>query len=191
MEDDFCAGRPDWDRVGATFSDDVHDYEMMKIRILNGGHQVHRERGRAPVGPDDRGLHGASADPRLFRKVQEEEIVPHVRPVPGMTPEAYLDLIDRRFSNPAIVDTTRRVAFDGSARHPGFILPILREALATGRAGRGLALVEALWARMCAGTREDGTPLEPNDPLWAKSSRGRPTRAPGPARMARTAPYLR
>jgi mannitol-1-phosphate/altronate dehydrogenase len=28
IEDDFCAGRPDWDRVGATFTDDVHAYEM-------------------------------------------------------------------------------------------------------------------------------------------------------------------
>ncbi|MCB1409903.1 MAG: mannitol dehydrogenase family protein, partial [Rhodobacteraceae bacterium] len=40
IEDDFCAGRPDWDRVGATFTADVHDYEAMKIRILNAGHQV-------------------------------------------------------------------------------------------------------------------------------------------------------
>ena len=40
IEDDFCAGRPDWDKVGATFTDDVHAFEAMKIRILNGGHQV-------------------------------------------------------------------------------------------------------------------------------------------------------
>ena len=31
IEDAFCAGRPDWDRVGATFTDKVHDYEAMKI----------------------------------------------------------------------------------------------------------------------------------------------------------------
>lgn len=30
----------------------------------------------------------------------------------------------------------------------------------------GLSLVEALWARMCAGYREDGTPIEANDPNW-------------------------
>ena len=40
IEDDFCAGRPDWDKVGATFTDDVHTFEAMKIRILNGGHQL-------------------------------------------------------------------------------------------------------------------------------------------------------
>ena len=40
IEDSFCAGRPDWDQVGATFSDNVHQFEAMKIRILNAGHQV-------------------------------------------------------------------------------------------------------------------------------------------------------
>ena len=40
IEDAFCAGRPDWDRAGAEFTRDVHDFEAMKIRILNAGHQV-------------------------------------------------------------------------------------------------------------------------------------------------------
>lgn len=40
IEDDFCAGRPDWDKVGAIFTPAVHEFEAMKIRILNGGHQV-------------------------------------------------------------------------------------------------------------------------------------------------------
>ncbi len=60
------------------------------------------------------------------------------------------------------------MAFDGGSRHPGFVLPILRDALAAGGSVRGLALVEALWARMCAGSREDGTAIEPNDPQWER-----------------------
>lgn len=166
IEDNFCAGRPDWDKVGATFSSDVHAYEKMKIRILNAGHQV-----LANVG-DLMGIEtisGCMANPQiraLFRKVQAEEITQTVVPVPDMTPLAYLDLIEQRFSNPRIVDTTRRVAFDGSARHTGFVLPILRDQLAAGRSVSGLALVEALWARMCEGTREDGSTIAPNDPLW-------------------------
>ena len=64
------------------------------------------------------------------------------------------------------MDTTRRVAREGSARHTGFVLPILRDRLATGAPVEGLALVEALWARMCEGTREDGSLIEPNDTCW-------------------------
>jgi len=40
IEDDFCAGRPDWDLAGATFTDDVHAFEAMKLRLLNAGHQI-------------------------------------------------------------------------------------------------------------------------------------------------------
>ena len=180
VEDDFCAGRPDWDRVGATFTDDVHDYEAMKIRILNAGHQVISNPGEILSVET---ISGCMAHPligALFRKVEREEIAPHVNPVPGMEPAAYVELIERRFSNPAIVDTTRRVAFDGSSRHTGFVLPILRDGLAADAPVEGLALVEALWARMCEGTREDGSVIAPNDPKWdqltetAKIARTRP-----------------
>ncbi|HSF94746.1 MAG TPA: mannitol dehydrogenase family protein, partial [Thermohalobaculum sp.] len=180
IEDDFCSGRPDWHRAGATFSDRVHDYEAMKIRILNAGHQVIANSGELLSVETISGCMGHPLIGALFRKVEREEIAPYVKPVPGMAPEAYVGLIARRFSNPAIVDTTRRVAFDGSSRHTGFLLPILRDALAAGGPVQGLALVEAAWARMCAGTREDGTAIEPNDPFWdqlvaaGKAARERP-----------------
>lgn len=168
IEDDFCCGRPDWDKVGAVFTSDVHAYEAMKIRILNGGHQVIANPGEILSVET---IADCMAHPLIgpfFRKVATEEIVPHVTSVPGMTPEAYVELIDRRFSNPEIVDTVRRVAFDGSSRHTGFILPVLREALIANRAIDGLALTQALWARMCEGTREDATVIVPNDPIWAR-----------------------
>ncbi|MEC9104185.1 MAG: mannitol dehydrogenase family protein, partial [Pseudomonadota bacterium] len=168
LEDDFCAGRPAWEDVGATFTNRVHDYEAMKLRILNGGHQVIA----APA--EVLGLTTIAetmAHPQiraLFRKVALEEIGPLVHDVPGMTPAQYVDLIDRRFSNPAILDTVRRVAFDGSSRHTGAVLPVIRDAIAAGTPLDGLALSQALWCRMCEGTREDGTTVEPNDPFWAQ-----------------------
>ncbi len=166
IEDAFCAGRPDWAAVGATFSDDVHAFETMKIRILNAGHQIVANVGEV-LGIET--ISDCMAHPAIlafFGKVQRTEIAPTVAPVPNKTPAEYIDLIEARFSNPKIVDTTRRVAFDGSARHPGFVLPILRDQLTAGRSVEGLALVEALWARMCAGTREDGSAIKANDPLW-------------------------
>ncbi|SMX33326.1 mannitol dehydrogenase family protein [Actibacterium lipolyticum] len=168
IEDDFCAGRPDWDKVGATFCDDVHGYEVQKIRILNAGHQI------LANAAEVLGIQTVAESMQhdlihaMFRKVALEEIAPHVSPVPGMTPAQYVDLVDRRFANPAIVDTIRRVAFDGSSRHPGFVLPTVRDALRSGAPVDGLALVEAAWARMCQGTREDGSRIESNDPHWAQ-----------------------
>ncbi|MBT8476851.1 MAG: mannitol dehydrogenase family protein, partial [Alphaproteobacteria bacterium] len=48
----------------------------------------------------------------------------------------------------------------------GFILGSVRDGLAACTPVEGLALVEAAWARMCFGTREDGSAIEPNDPFW-------------------------
>jgi mannitol 2-dehydrogenase len=167
LEDDFCAGRPDWDKAGATFSSDVHAFEAMKIRILNGGHQVVSNPGEILSVETIAGCMAHPLIGPLFQKIAVEEIAPQVDAVPGMTPTAYVDLIHRRFSNPEIIDTVRRVAFDGSSRHTGFILPVLRDALKADGPIEGLALSQALWARMCEGTREDGTAIEPNDPVWS------------------------
>lgn len=167
IEDAFCAGRPPWEQAGATLTDNVHQYESMKIRILNAGHQVLANVGEV-MGVQT--IADCMAEPRIaafFHTVQNTCILPHVDAVPGTTPQAYLELIESRFANPKIRDTTRRVAFDGSSRHPGFVLPIVREALSADTAIEGLALVEALWARMCEGSREDGSVIDPNDPNWS------------------------
>ena len=166
IEDRFCAGRPPWEDVGATLTDDVHAFEVMKIRLLNAGHQVLANAGEI-LSLDT--IRDCMTDPEvsaLFDRVTRTEIAPQVADVPGTTPGAYIDLITRRFANPQIRDTVRRVAFDGASRHAGFLLPTLRDALAAEGAVSGLALVEALWARMCAGTRDDGTQIAPNDPDW-------------------------
>ena len=167
LEDDFCAGRPPLEDAGVVMTHDVHSYEMMKLRILNGGHQL-----LANVG-ELLGLVTISEsmmNPEIdafFQRTQLEEIVPYVKPVPDVSADKYLRLVSKRFANVAIRDTNRRVAFDGSSRHPGFLLPSVRDALAEGGSVKGLALAEAFWARMCFGTREDGTHIEANDPNWS------------------------
>lgn len=166
IEDTFCAGRPDWEKVGATLTDDVHAFEAMKIRLLNGSHQLLANAGEVlSVNFISECMDHPLIGPYM-RKVAESEIAMQVNEVPGMTPADYVDLVDSRFSNSEIIDTVRRVAFDGSSRHTGFVLPTLRDALDNGNRIDGLALSQAIWARMCEGTREDGTGIEPNDPIW-------------------------
>jgi mannitol 2-dehydrogenase len=42
MEDNFSDGRPDWEGIFNSndfmFVEDVHPFEMMKLRLLNAGH---------------------------------------------------------------------------------------------------------------------------------------------------------
>ena len=166
IEDIFPAGRPPLEQVGVTFTPHVHAFEMMKIRILNGGHATIAYPGGLM---DIEFVHEAMAHPLilgLLNKVEREEIIPYVPPVPGTDILAYYDLIVRRFSNPEVADTERRLCLDGSNRQPKFIIPSVRDALAAGGSVEGLALVSALWARYCFGTTDSGTPIAPNDPNW-------------------------
>ncbi|MHA6343944.1 mannitol dehydrogenase family protein [Roseivivax sp. CAU 1761] len=166
LEDAFTAGRPRFEEAGVTLTSDVHAFERMKIRILNGGHAIIAYPGGLL---DVEMVHDAMRHPLIgafFRKVETEEVLPHVAPVPGYTPEAYLDLIETRVSNPAVEDTVRRLCFDGSNRQPKFIVPSIRDSRAGGVPVSGLALLSALWCRYCAGRTESGAEIAANDPAW-------------------------
>lgn len=166
LEDHFPLGRPAFEQVGVQFVEDVAPFELMKLRILNGGHALIAY----PAGLlDIEFAHEAMAHPLVqgfFRKVEETEILPTVPPVPNTDTTAYLDLIDRRFANPRIGDTIRRLCLDGSNRQPKFIIPVIRDTLASAGRVEGLALESALWCRYCRGTTESGTDIPPNDPDW-------------------------
>ena len=168
VEDKFTAGRPAFEKVGAQFVDDVTPYEYMKIRILNGGHAVIAYAGCLL---DVHFVHDAMQHPVVkgfIDKVENDEIIPTVLPVPNTNIQDYYKLIVRRFSNPKIGDTERRLAFDGSNRQPKFIVPVIADNLAAGRTVSGLALESALWCRYCAGTTDSGKVIEPNDPIWPR-----------------------
>ena len=166
LEDNFPAGRPPLEQAGVQFVPDVTPYEHMKIRILNGGHAIIAY----PAGlMDIHFVHEAMQNELVsafLRKVEMEEIVPVVPPVPGTDLLDYLALIERRFANPKIGDTVRRLCLDGSNRQPKFILPSTADRLAKGLPVTGLALESALWCRYCYGETESGAVIEPNDPAW-------------------------
>ncbi|KKL70800.1 hypothetical protein LCGC14_2101300, partial [marine sediment metagenome] len=166
MEDNFPQGRPALEEVGVTFTDAVEAFEMMKIRILNGGHALIAYPSSL-MGHDL--VSDAMADPLIsgfLRRVEETEVLPIVPPVPGTSLPAYLDKVIERFSNTEVRDTARRLCFDGSNRQPKFIVPSIADNLAQGRTPEGLALISALWCRYCAGTDDQGQTIAPNDPAW-------------------------
>jgi mannitol 2-dehydrogenase len=181
LEDRFTDGRPPLEKVGVQFVHDVSPYELMKIRILNGGHAAIAY----PAGlMDIHFVHEAMAEPLVrgfLEKVEREEIIPTVPPVPDTSLRDYYRLIEKRFSNPKIGDTVRRLCLDGSNRQPKFIIPTIADRLKAGKSAAGLALESALWCRYCHGTTDSGAVIEPNDPNWdrmqatARSARDDPS----------------
>ena len=166
MEDNFPTGRPRLEDVGVTFVRDVAPFELMKIRILNGGHAAIAY----PAALMDIHFVHEAMENDLVRafldRLERHEIIPTVPPVPGVDLADYRALIERRFANPRIGDTIRRLCLDGSNRQPKFIVPTLTDALASGGRFEGLALVSALWCRYCEGTTDSGAVTEANDPGW-------------------------
>jgi mannitol 2-dehydrogenase len=166
LEDNFPAGRPALEKVGVQFVADVAPYEHMKIRILNGGHATIAY----PAGLlDIHFVHEAMEHPLVgafLAKVERDEIIPIVPPVPDTNLDDYFSLCQRRFANPKIGDTIRRLAFDGSNRQPKFIIPSALDRVQRQQSVNGLALVSALWCRYCYGTSDAGNVIESNDPSW-------------------------
>lgn len=166
LEDNFPAGRPPLEDAGVEFVADVTPWEMMKIRILNGGHATLAY----PAGL--LGIHFVheAMEDNLVRafldKVETEEIIPVVPPVPNTDLNAYFEKVKERCANPKIGDTVRRLCLDGSNRQPKFIIPTIADRLDKGLPVEGLALESALWCRYCAGTADDGSAIEANDPNW-------------------------
>jgi mannitol 2-dehydrogenase len=164
LEDNFPTGRPALEDVGVTFTPHVAAFELMKLRILNGGHAtIAYPAGLLGI----HFVHDAMADPLVrgfLDKLETEEIIPCVPPVPGVDLQAYYQLIARRFANPDVGDTIPRLAQDGSNRQPKFILPSTRDRLNAGADVTGLALESALWCRYCAGTTDAGEPFNLDDP---------------------------
>ncbi|MBA3326288.1 MAG: mannitol dehydrogenase family protein [Rhodobacteraceae bacterium] len=168
LEDDFPAGRPALEDAGVTFVADVTPFEHMKLRILNGGHQIMGY----PSGLMDLAfVHEGMAHPTIrafLQRVERDEIIPILPPVPGVALDDYFRLIERRFSNPKIADTIRRIGYDGANRQPKFVIPSIADRLERGLPVTGLALATALWCRYCAGATDSGRATEPNDPNWAR-----------------------
>ena len=166
IEDHFPSGRPALEKVGVTFVEDVEPFELMKLRILNGGHAAIAY----PAGLMDIVSVSEAMQNDLITayldKLETEEIIPAVPPVPDTDLGAYYAKIVERFANPTVGDTIRRLCLDGSNRQPKFILPTARDRVARNETVTGLALVSALWCRYCAGVTDSGAEIAPNDPSW-------------------------
>jgi len=149
IEDNFIAGRPAWERVGAELVRDVAPYEEAKIRILNASHSAIAWAGTL------RGLnyiHEGTAVPSICQIAYDyvtHDVIPCLtspagEPSPVDLPN-YRDVVLDRFANPAIRDTNQRVAADGFSKIPGFIAPTLRECLARGASIEATAKVVGLF----------------------------------------------
>ncbi len=165
IEDRFPLGRPAWEEVGAQMTADVHPYEMMKIRLLNGSHQALCYIGML-LGL--RFAHETMADPdirRLVETMMDVEVTPLLQAVPGIDLAEYKRTLVERFGNPTLRDQLARIGTEGSARIPKFVLPSIEDRLSRGGPMGALCFTVAAWFRYLDGRDDQGNALPVNDPM--------------------------
>ncbi|CAO3405184.1 mannitol dehydrogenase family protein [Azospirillum palustre] len=184
VEDRFPAGRPAWETVGVELVADVHPYETMKLRLLNGSHSTIAYLGYL-AGYET--VSDTMADPAfatLVRNLMDRETGPTLHMPVGADMEQYKDALITRFRNPALRHRTWQIAMDGTQKLPQRLLNPIRDRLAAGLPIDRLALAVAAWMRYVAGTDEKGQPIDVRDPLASRLAEIAAATAGNPDRLA-------
>lgn len=149
LEDDFAAGRPAWDLVGAQITTDVAPYEKTKMRLLNGGHSAI---GYAADLVGFNYIFEAASDPLLRTLLIRflAEVRQTLVSLPGTDLESYSATVVRRFSNSSMRDQVARICSNGCAKMAKFIVPSLGDLLREGVQPRIVPLVLAAWLHYVA-----------------------------------------
>lgn len=157
--EEWDGDRPPLEEVGVQLVADVGPYELMKLRLLNGSHQALCYLGYLA---GYRYAHEVCQDP-LFAEFllayMDTEATPTLEAVPGIDLDAYKPNLIARFSNPQIRDTLARLCMESSDRIPKWLLPVIRENLASGGPIALTTAVVAAWARYSEAIDEQGEPI--------------------------------
>ena len=144
IEDNFIAGRPEWEKVGVEMVNSVQAYEEAKIRLLNATHSCIAWAGTLA---GYLYIHEGTLDPEIRKMAYDyvtDDAIPVLLPCP-INLERYRDVVLDRFGNPAIADTNQRVAMDAFSKIPGMIAPTIRDKLARGGSFDSVAMLPALF----------------------------------------------
>lgn len=141
VEDRFRGRRPEWEKAGVQFTDDLEVHELRKLRLLNGAHTLMAYAGQvAGVERVDEAI--------AHREVRAlvEQLWAEARetlPLPAPELDAYTAALEDRFRNPRLADQLVRIAADGSAKLPVRALPVIAELGGPDRAPGEVAAVAA------------------------------------------------
>ncbi|KAG5679413.1 hypothetical protein PVAND_008980 [Polypedilum vanderplanki] len=161
IEDKFVCGRPPFEKHSAVqLVDNVEPYELMKLRLINAGHQAIAYFG---LMIDFTYVHDAS----LYKLIEDylnaymdREATKTLRSVDGFDVSNYKKKIVERFQNPNILDTLKRLAFDGSDRIFKFVIPVITDLLNIKQSIYLSTSIVASFAKHLDGVSEKGAKIE-------------------------------
>ncbi|WP_308993923.1 mannitol dehydrogenase family protein [Mariniflexile litorale] len=167
IEDDFIAGRPAWEKVGAQFVEDVVPYEKMKLSLLNAGHSVLGILGTLIGYSTIDEVVNDTVVSAFLEAYMEQEVIPTLGDLEGVDLNEYKKSLLQRFGNIYIKDQVDRICSESSAKIPKFMLPTVQSQLKDGGSIELAAFVIASWAIYSLGVDENGTKIPIKDAVKA------------------------
>lgn len=167
VEDNFVAGRPEWEIAGVQMVQDVLPWEQMKLRMLNGSHSFLAYLGYLAGFAHVSDCMQDDAFREAARRLMLDEQAPTLR-ITDVDLTAYADSLIDRFANPALQHRTWQIAMDGSQKLPQRMLEGVRVHLQRESAWPLLALGIAGWMRYVSGVDDAGNTIDVRDPLSEK-----------------------
>ncbi|HCR3978069.1 mannitol dehydrogenase family protein [Citrobacter koseri] len=164
IEDNFVAGRPEWEKAGAELVADVLPFEEMKLRMLNGSHSFLAYLGYLSGYQHINECMEDEHFRRAARALMLEEQTPTLN-VTGVDLTRYADMLIARYSNTGLRHRTWQIAMDGSQKLPQRMLDSVRWHLVHHHRFDLLALGVAGWMRYVGGVDEQGNRIDVSDPL--------------------------
>ena len=164
IEDRFPAGRPAWERFGATMVEDVRPFEDMKLRLLNGSHSAIAYLGLLSGHETVADAFGAPAIRRFVQGLWNEAIP--TLPA-GLDTQTYTGRLTACYDNPALQHRTAQIANDGSQKLPQRIVATATEQVRRNAPVDHLTLVIAAWIAACDARGRTPDAGQFSDPLDA------------------------
>ncbi|GKX51475.1 D-mannonate oxidoreductase [Budvicia aquatica] len=164
VEDNFVAGRPEWELAGAELVKDVLPYEEMKLRMLNGSHSFLAYLGYLAGYQHINDCMTDASYRAAAHHLMLKEQAPTLS-VDNVDLAAYADRLIERYSNPSLKHRTWQIAMDGTQKLPQRMLDSSRWHLAHNSNFDCLALGVAGWMRYIGGVDDNQQPIDIRDPM--------------------------
>ncbi|XOV78049.1 MAG: mannitol dehydrogenase family protein [Aestuariibacter sp.] len=146
MEDNYISGRPAWEKVGVTFTDNVVPFETMKLSLLNATHSAMAYMGLMAGFTYTYEVTENEAFCTFLQDFMDKDVTPILPNIPGIDLTEYKAQLMARFGNRHCPDLLVRLSFDGSGKLPQFLIPTIEAILTNDGDLHRVALIIASWA---------------------------------------------
>ncbi|MFT4835127.1 MAG: fructuronate reductase [Psychromonas sp.] len=162
IDNNWQGERPDWEKVGVIFTDDVEGFEKAKLRLLNCLHSTLAYAGSIA---NFKTVFDVTSDKGFYKfisKLAAEEIIGSFIPPKELDEKVYANEIIQRFLNPSIHHLLAQIAWDGSQKLQMRLLPIIRDNIELNRSTKLLCFSLASWFEfICQAVKNNQVIIDP------------------------------